>query len=155
MLTAPSPACVPTTADVVDVYVFRRVRGPDRIELLQLLRARKPMLNSWHPVMGHLHPGEPAIGAARRELKEETGLSSESSHLLRLFALEQTYPFFIPETNQIVMSPRFAAEVSFRWQPILNDEHSAHRWTSPRDLHRFMWPGQLCCIEELLRALNE
>jgi len=138
-------------ADVIDVYVFRTTNARRRapVEFLQLLRATPPLEGTWHPVMGHIEPGETAVDAARRELREELSLAAPA--LVDLFALEQVHPYYLPALDAIVCSPRFAARVEPRWQPRLNAEHSRHRWvkadTAPA---RFMWPGQRAAITEVL-----
>lgn len=140
---------VPIRSDIVDVYVFRRVSGAERYEFLQLLRRGPRMSGTWHPVMGHMDAQERADETARREVLEEVGLRTGSVDCLRFFALEQIHPYFIPDMNCIVMSPRFAAEVSGAWVPALNDEHSEYRWIAASQRHLVMWPGQRACIAEI------
>jgi dihydroneopterin triphosphate diphosphatase len=136
-------------SDIVDVYVFRRIG--ETIEFLQLLRAGPPMDATWQPIMGHIEPGESAVRAAARELREEVGLGTPSDAPMGLWALEQVHPYFIAEIDCIVLSPRFAAEVRADWAPRLNDEHSAFRWTARDD--DFMWPGQKRALEEIRREI--
>ena len=142
-------------ADIVDVYVFRR--DARAVELLQLLRADEPgstLSNTWHPVMGHVEPGETAIACARRELHEELGLQPTDPAFRGLWALEQVHPYFIAATDQIVLSPRFACEVQHGWQPRLNDEHTAARWVPADESEEwFMWPGQIAAVDEIVRSL--
>ncbi|MBC7773287.1 MAG: NUDIX domain-containing protein [Pyrinomonadaceae bacterium] len=142
-------------SDIVDVYIFRRRRGnTPGIEFLQLLRTAEPMGGTWHPVMGHIEAGETAIDCAVRELQEEVGLVRSDPSLLRMFALEQVHPYFIPQINTIVLSPRFAAEVTPDWNPTLNDEHSAFQWTVESEVYRhFMWPGQMAACKEIIDLL--
>lgn len=142
-------------ADVVDVYVFRREAKRPRsrtpgVQLLQLLRAKEPLKGTWHPVMGHIEPGETAVQAMFRELHEELGLHQSDPALRGLWALEQVHPFFIAAIDCIVLSPRFAAEVSPDWTPRLNREHAEFRWVPLQDAQsRFTWPGQLATIREI------
>jgi len=71
-----------------------------------------------------------------------------------VWAMEQVHPFFIAELDAIVMSPRFAVEVSGDWSPRLNDEHKAHRWVSAREIESaFMWPGQIAACREIIDRL--
>jgi 8-oxo-dGTP pyrophosphatase MutT (NUDIX family) len=159
--------------DVVDVYVFRRATareeraagtragedGAERnptIMLLQLLRAGEPMKDTWQPVMGHLNKGETAWQGALRELREETGLREGAPEFLGFWALEQVYPFYIAAIDTIVMSPRFVVEVSDKWSPVLNGEHSELRWVHQDHIEsRFLWPGQRLACRELVIAIAD
>lgn len=145
-------------SDVIDAYVFRRAarsRGARSIELLQLLRSKPPLDDTWHPIMGHIEPGETAVDAALREVQEEAGLSRTDPSFVRAWALEQVHPFFIARLNCIVLSARFAIEAARGWTPTLNHEHSRFRWIPYAKVRQsFMWPGQLAAIEELVEMLR-
>lgn len=129
------------------------------VYFLQLKRTRDPLGGTWHPVMGHAEKGESAVQCAWRELSEEVGLRAGDPALRGVWALEQVHPFFIAELDAIVMSPRFAAEVSPDWTPRLNDEHAGYRWVHARDAVRpsgegaFMWPGQRAAAREIVESL--
>jgi 8-oxo-dGTP pyrophosphatase MutT (NUDIX family) len=139
-------------SDVVDVYVFRRVGR--KVEFLQLHRTGRPLDGTWQPVMGHIRKGESAIACAKRELREEVGLSTRTPHLLGLWALELVHPFFLAEMNAIYLCPRFAAEVPRSWRPRLNGEHDAWRWVHGSKVKsQFMWPGQHGAIVEIMDCL--
>ncbi len=136
--------------DLVDVYVFRRgaALGGD-VELLQLRRTRPPAAGTWHPVMGHVENGEAAIATAIREAREETG--ADRAAIVGFWALEQVHPFFVPELDAILLSPRFAIEVARDWRPRLDAEHDAWRWV--RGPAWFLWPGQRRAVEEIRRTI--
>lgn len=144
--------------DIVDVYILRRA-GTGRVDFLLLQRATQPMQGTWQPVMGHVERGESAVDAAERELAEEVGLSRQDAAVLAMWALEQTYPYFVPEIDCIVLSPRFAVEVTREWEPALNSEHAGARWVSvpngatieSLELGQFHWPGQKAAVAEILR----
>lgn len=136
--------------DIVDVYVFRDGAG-GAIELLQLRRAGPPLEGSWHPVMGHVEPGETASACARRELGEEVGLAPGDGAWLGFWALERTHPYYVAAIDSIVLSPRFAAQVRAGWEPRLNVEHTAHRWVVSTEGDRwFVWPGQREAVREVV-----
>lgn len=138
--------------DVVDVYLFRRAaEARSGVEFLQLLRASEPLGRTWQPLMGHVESRETAPMTALRELREEVGLDPSSASWIGLWALEQVHPFYIAAIDSMVFSPRFACEVAPGWSPILNDEHSGHRWVD--DAASFMWPGQRRCLEEILSEI--
>lgn len=122
----------------------------DRLYVLQLLRAKSPLLGAWHPIMGHIKPGETAAGCAARELREEVGLDPFGPECGGFWALEQVHPYYVATIDCIVLSPRFAAEVGAGWAPRLNGEHSSHRWVEAgRAREAFMWPGQAAAVQEM------
>ena len=136
--------------DVFDVYIFKM--SPSNF--LQLKRAEEPLLNTWQPIMGHIESGEATQTAMWREVEEEVGLTRNSPHFKGAWALEGVYPYYLARKDAIMMSPRFAVEVSDSWVPTLNSENSAFRWVGPEDLEdHFMWPGQRACICEILNDI--
>lgn len=142
--------------DVVEVHVFRRGNGQESegAELLLLRRAKQPLIGTWHPVLGHIESGETAVAAAMRELREEVGLTRADPGWLGLYALEQVHPFYIAALDQIVMTPRFAAEVGSAFTPRLNHEHDSHRWVRAEGAAReMMWPGQRAAVREIAEHL--
>lgn len=150
-------------SDIIDAYIMRAVAcvdptQPKQWQFLQLLRSRNPLRNSWQPVMGHIEPGEHAVAAMVREVHEEVGLdllaAASSSHL-GVYALEQVHPFYIAAIDCIVLSARFAIEVSPLWQPRLNAEHLQHRWVPQQQTGAmFTWPGQHASIAEACALLS-
>ncbi len=129
--------------DIVDVYIVRERR------LLLIRRAREPMRGQWHPLMGHVEAGERAMDTALRELHEEIGLLP--THIDAWFQLEQTFPFFLADRDEIFLSPRFVVLASASFEPTLNDEHDAHRWVDvERAEAELLWPGQRAALRELL-----
>ncbi len=122
--------------DVVEVFVVRDG------ELLLMRRAKEPMLGTWQPVLGHAVEGETAVEAARRELMEETGLS-DATGLVRFECLERVRPYYIPETDSIVLSPRFLATAPGGWEPELCAEHDERKWVASFEaLDELHWPSQ-------------
>jgi 8-oxo-dGTP pyrophosphatase MutT (NUDIX family) len=124
------------------------------VELLQLRRSATARISplSWHPVLGHIEPGETAVEAICREMEEETSLDREAR--LGFWQLEQVHPFFVAATNTIYFCPRFAVEVASTWEPRLNEEHDASRWIVLADAaEAFVWPGQRAAITELIAEI--
>lgn len=136
--------------DMVTVFVFRR--GVKRgIEWLQLLRAERPgkiMAGTWQPVAGGIKRGESATEAARREAREETGLTEKA--IAGMWQCDEVHPFYLAARDVIMLAPAFAVEVGSAWRPKLNEEHSTARWVKDRDAEgMFMWPGQRAAIREI------
>jgi 8-oxo-dGTP pyrophosphatase MutT (NUDIX family) len=100
--------------------------------------------------MGHIERRETAVACAVRELEEEVGLRIGDDSLRALWALEQVHPYYVAEIDQIVLSPRFAAEVAASWKPRINNEHERTRWIKSADVaKKFMWPGQVAACREI------
>jgi 8-oxo-dGTP pyrophosphatase MutT (NUDIX family) len=114
----------------VAVVVHRPATGGR--EYLVLLRSPERH-GYWHLVAGALEQGEAAAAAARRELREETGLEAPVVDL----ALDLRYALagdppeararFAPGTEWIAVQA-FAAGAPAGWEPELDDEHVDHRW---------------------------
>lgn len=141
-------------ADVVDVYILRRPRPRAGWQVLQVRRAKDPLRATWQPVMGHIEPGETAVEAAARELREEVGLVASSPDFVGAWALEQVHPFYLAAIDCIVLSPRFVVQVHAGWEPTLNREHDAHRWVpAAQSMRFFLWPGQHAAIREAVQGV--
>ncbi len=144
--------------DIVDVYVFRRgaaasfVAHGAAVEFLQMRRSAGPLAATWQTIMGHVNPGETAAQTALRELKEETGFAPPA--LLGLWQLEEINSYFLASRDAIMLSPCFAVEVRAGAEPVMNEEHDAHRWVKRDHAERcFVWPGQRAAIEGISRDI--
>jgi dATP pyrophosphohydrolase len=87
-------------------------------------------------VHGRIERGETPPQAARREVREETGLALE-----RLYALTVN-PFFMKSTGTVELAVAFVAVVR-RGEVQLGDEHDAHAWLSRAAARRrYHWPRE-------------
>ena len=76
--------------------------------------------------MGHVEPVKTAVAGLWCEVAEETGL--ERTDAINVWALEtSSHVLLIAESDEILLSPRFAVEVALRRDPTLNHERDAHR----------------------------
>ncbi len=120
---------------VVDVFVVRRVgRGWRHLALRRAGDVRCP--GTWEAVHGRIERGESPPAAARREVREETGLAVE-----RLYSLTVN-PFFLTATGTVELAVAFVAVVS-DGDLTLGSEHDAHEWlarTAAR--RRYHWPRE-------------
>lgn len=115
------PAAAPMRT--ISVSAVRWNAGRAEVLLLQRTPERGGF---WQTVTGRIEPGERADQAARRELREETGLS------LDVFPLEYAHSFALGEAvpPQVVHETAFFArwpDGSAVWP---GEEHQAHAWVA-------------------------
>src|SRR5512135_1219534 len=125
-------------SNMVEVCVFR-FRG-DRGEVLLLRRAKGEALypGIWQLVTGGVQEGETSLQAARRELREETGLEP-----VKFWVAPSTSSFYDPLQDAIVVIPLFAAQVGVGAEPVLSGEHDMYEWREFGEAaRRLVWPGQ-------------
>ncbi len=131
---------------VVDVFVIRIVRGRWRVLVLRRSSGRSP--GSWETVHGKIEPGESPPVAARRELREETGLSDD-----RLYSITVN-PFYIHAMGTVQLAAVFAVFVASD-AVALGQEHDAYEWLTPAAAHkRFTWPRESEALRHIQRLLT-
>ena len=132
----------------VDVYVLRGTGAA--LEVLLLRRAaggRCP--GAWESVHGGIEPGETAVAAALRELREETGLVPG-----RLYNLSRVEAFYRHQQDEVALIPVFVALVDPGAVVVLSHEHDAFEWLSPPDAGRRMaWPRERRALEDAVALL--
>jgi 8-oxo-dGTP pyrophosphatase MutT (NUDIX family) len=133
----------------VETYVFRR-RGRST-QFLTLRRApdRRILPGIWQPVTGTRRRNERAFAAARREVREETGLSP-----VRWWALETVTAYFDPAAEAFELLPLFAAEVPAGATPRLSSEHDEWAFVpAPVAARRFVWHSQRAALQAVRREV--
>jgi 8-oxo-dGTP pyrophosphatase MutT (NUDIX family) len=125
----------PVRAGVVDVFVVRP--APRGWQYLVLRRARGTRCpGTWEAVHGKIERGESPSDAARREVREETGLV-----VRRLYALTVN-PFFLASTGAVELAVAFVAVVG-PGRVTHGDEHDDHAWLSRAAARRrYHWPRE-------------
>ena len=135
---------------IVDVYVLRR--GPAELEALCLRRARGTRCaGTWETVHGHIQPGEAPAAAARRELREETGLAPA-----RLYNLSRVETFYLHKTDELALIPVFAAIVDGAAAITLSHEHDGFEWLPIGQAgQRMAWPREGRALADVVKLLGD
>jgi 8-oxo-dGTP pyrophosphatase MutT (NUDIX family) len=132
----------------VGVFVHREGR------LLVCHRARE---DYWHIVAGALEEGEAPVQAARRELREETGLQADPIDLgfqQRYAVTDGVRDLFAEGTEEVVIG-NFHVEAPAGWEPLLNEEHDRYDWADIGVARELMhWPETREAIDVLAQRLH-
>lgn len=108
--------------------------GPE-VKILSARRTEPPHLaGRWELPGGQVDPGENAIEALHREIREELNVDIEILHHLKGPLPEGTWPL---TTDKILHARicRIVGEV----EPILNEQHDAYVWLLPQAIGSVDW----------------
>ena len=134
---------------LVDLYVLRGTEGS--LECLTLRRAsggRCP--GSWEAVHGHIEPGEQPAEAARRELREETGLEP-----VRLYNLSRVELFYQHRQDEVALVPVFVAFAEPDATVVLSAEHDRAEWLPVAEAgRRLAWPRERRALDDAVALLG-
>ncbi len=145
---------------VVDVSVIRIVGRAWKVLVLRRALGTRSA-GSWELVHGHIEKSEKPVAAARRELREETGLRTK-----KLYSITVN-PFYLLANDTVQVALVFAAIVDSE-RVTLGPEHDRYEWISvaaaakrltwPRDAESLRHARQLLksgdagVVEDVLRA---
>ena len=114
----------------------------------------------WHVVAGVVEYGEGIADAARRELREESGLVGAD---LMDLGSPVTYPItaelrqrhdYPPDVSEVT-AYSFAAQAPVGWEPMLNEEHDEYRWTTVDEAVALLhWPEAREAVRRLAARLK-
>ena len=144
-------------AGIVDVVVLRpsgsassRTRTADPWSVLTMRRAAGVRCTgAWELVHGSVEAGERPADAARREVREESGLAVE-----RLYSITVN-PFYMHRTDSVQLAIVFAAVVAADAEVVLSSEHDAFKWRSPKAaIRKLTWPREHQAVRYAMHLLR-
>jgi len=133
---------------VVDVYVIRPLAEGWRVlAVRRAMDTRCP--GAWETVHGRIEDDERPEAAAKREVREETGLEVE-----RLYNVT-VQPFYLHMLETIQLAVVFAAFVAEPADVELGAEHQEHAWLTVEEAQaRFVWPRERQALSEIRQLLG-
>ncbi len=111
-------------------------------QVLLAKRAREPKVGQWDLIGGFVEPGETIPAAARREVKEETGLDLDG--MKRLHQAPGEYRPGQPTLNFIYVSDARTDVV-----PVPSDDVAELRWWPLDELPPIAWEHEQEALEKL------
>jgi dATP pyrophosphohydrolase len=109
-------------ADIVDVYVFRRLNA--RVQFLLLQRkANVPLGNTWQSFHTQIRATESTIAAARRAVRELAGLN-----ISEVYSADYINEFYDDTRDVVVLAPVLAVQVSPQAPVTLGPELKECSW---------------------------
>jgi len=130
------------------VVLFRDVPGEGRLYLLLDYGSH------WDYPKGHVEAGEDDITAARRELREETGI--EQADLIDGFAHEIEYFFRARKGGMIKKTVVFFLARTALIDIVLSDEHVGYAWLDENQaLSRLSYPNAKAILKAATMHLVE
>lgn len=131
-------------ADTVDTYIIRRINA--RIQFLLLLRRPDlPMGNTWQPIHARVKEHETAYGAARRAVRDRTGVTDATA-----YSADYINQFFDHLTDRVILSPVLAFLVEPNIKINLDAESFDSAWCEREEAtSRLLWAGQRWAVRHI------
>ncbi|CAN5783061.1 hypothetical protein BH11GEM1_BH11GEM1_11530 [soil metagenome] len=147
-VSRPQPLMATVNIGTIDVYlVDKRAEGWRVLTLQRALLTRCP--GAWETVHGRIEAGEEPEDAARREVREETGLTIQ-----RLYNVT-VQPFYLHTLHTVELAVVFAAFVDANAPVTLGAEHARYEWLdAPAAAERFFWPRERSALQEVLHLFR-
>ena len=131
----------------VEVCVFKLESGQPQFLLLRRDPTETLHPGIWQIVTGTIEKNETTIGAARREVLEETGLVP-----VAFWVIPRIDAFYSHQEDAIDLCPMFAARVEAGGDLKLSSEHCEYGWFSVEEaVEKVAWPAQ----HEAMRIVHE
>lgn len=137
-------------SDIVDVYVFRRQNA--RIQFLLLQRkASVPLGNTWQSFHTQIQGHETTIGAARRAVRELSGLNVSEA-----YSADYINEFYDDTRDVVVLAPVIAVNVSVQAPVTLGHElKECAWWDTNQAIARLPFSGQRWAIKHISDLMSE
>jgi dATP pyrophosphohydrolase len=136
-------------SDIVDVYVFRRQNA--RIQFLLLQRkASVPLGNTWQSFHTQIQGHETTIGAARRAVRELSGLNVSEA-----YSADYINEFFDDTRDVVVLAPVLAVLVSAQAPVTLGQElKECAWWDTNQAIARLPFSGQRWAVKHISELMS-
>jgi len=134
----------------IDCHVAFKEDDDYKLLALKTSEDKKIYPNIWQCVTGKINANEKPYEAAIRELKEETGIESES-----LYVIDEVSFYYEAIYDRMNIIPIFGVVVSSK-KVSLSDEHQAYKWITSKEISKtFLWNKQKDGAVSFYRMLME